>query len=393
MRLTILDRYFAREMLPSYGIGIFVFTFLLFMGRILRLMKLIIYEGTPVSYVMKFLLYLVPSFLIFTIPMAFLLAILVSLGRLSADSEMIALKSSGVSLFRMVRPYAAIALISFALVNFLVLEGLPWSAHKVRGLIIQMIQETSFFQVKERAFSKLGNHLLVYVNRYDPASQELKDIFIQDSRNPDREITIVAPKGVVMKDTSKKLMVVRLLNGNIHQMHSLKEGYQKLHFSAYDFRIDLKKKLTGRGIMRMTERDMSVSQLRQLIRERKKRGEKVADKEISLHKKFAIPFTCLIFVLVGFPLGIQPKRSGRSSGLIICLAIIFTYYISSIFFEVLGEDGILSPLVAVWLPNVLMTLVGLYLFRMAHLERVPVVVSFLSNRFIQFRTWLRGKIG
>ena len=138
---------------------------------------------------------------------------------------------------------------------------------------------------------------------------------------------------------------------------------------------------------------MSVSQLRQLIRERKKRGEKVADKEISLHKKFAIPFTCLIFVLVGFPLGIQPKRSGRSSGLIICLAIIFTYYISSIFFEVLGEDGLLSPFVAVWLPNVLMTLVGLYLFRMAHLERVSVVVSFLNNRFIQFRTWLRGKVG
>ena len=385
MRFRILDKYFFIETLPPYGIGLVAFTFLLFMGRIYHLMKLVVYEGTPLSFVLRFLVYLIPSFLIFTIPIGLLLAILVSLGRLSSDSEIIALKSSGVSILQILRPYAFLAIVSFLLVNLIVLKGLPWGTRKIKSLIIQMIQETSYFQVQERAFTQVGKHLLFYVESYDPETQKLKNIFIQDSRDPKREITIVAPEGQILKDTKNHIMVIRLINGNIHQMFSLKESYQKLHFSTYDFRVDLAKKLRGRGIMRVKARDLSVSALRERIRKRRAAGRDVSSDEIQLQKKFAIPFTCLIFTLIGVPLGIQPKRSKRSAGLLVCLLVVFAYYGLTILFDVMGSNKTLSPFWAVWLPNILVTLIGLYLLKISYKEQTPKIFEYLGSRWVQFK--------
>jgi len=391
MRLHLLDKYFFIETLPPYGMGLVAFTFLLFMGRIFHLMKLVVYEGTPVSYVIRFLIYLIPSFLVFTIPIALLLAILVSLGRLSSDSEIIALKSTGVSMLQMLKPYGILAFISFIAVNLVVIEGLPWGTRKIKNLIIEMVQETSYFQVAERAFTRVGNHFLFYVESYDPATQKLKDVFIQDSRDPKREITIVAPQGRVLKDIQSHLMVIRLLNGNIHQMFSLKESYQRLHFSSYDFRVDLAKKLHGKGIMRVKARDLSVTALRKRIQASRKRGENTSKEEIELHKKFALPFTCLIFTLIGVPLGIQPKRSKRSAGLILCLLVVFVYYGLTILFDVLGENGDITPFWAVWFPNIIITLAGLYLFKISYKEQVPRVLEFLEDQWIRLKTWIQEK--
>ena len=391
MRLHLLDKYFFIETLPPYGMGLVAFTFLLFMGRIFHLMKLVVYEGTPVSYVIRFLIYLIPSFLVFTIPIALLLAILVSLGRLSSDSEIIALKSTGVSMLQMLKPYGILAFISFIAVNLVVIEGLPWGTRKIKNLIIEMVQETSYFQVAERAFTRVGNHLLFYVESYDPATQKLKDVFIQDSRDPKREITIVAPQGRVLKDIQSHMMVIRLLNGNIHQMFSLKESYQRLHFSSYDFRVDLAKKLHGRGIMRVKARDLSVTALRKRIQASRKRGKNTSHDEIELHKKFALPFTCLIFTLIGVPLGIQPKRSKRSVGLILCLLVVFVYYGLTILFDVLGENGDLPPLWAVWFPNIIITLAGLYLFKISYKEQVPRPLEFLEDQWIRLKAWIQEK--
>ncbi len=391
MRFNLLDKYFFIEILPPYGIGLVAFTFLLFMGRIFHLMKLVVYEGTPVSYVIRFLIYLIPSFLVFTIPIALLLAILVSLGRLSSDSEIIALKSSGVSMLQMLRPYGMVALISFMAVNLVVLEGLPWGTRKIKSLIVEMVQETSYFQVTERSFTKLGDNFLFYVESYDPATQTLKDIFVQDARDPNREITIVAPRGRVLKDIKSHLMVIRLLDGNIHQMFSMKESYQKLHFSSYDFRVDLAKRIGSRGIMRVKARDLSVRALRKRIQKQRKAGEDTSGDEIELNKKFAIPFTCLIFTLIGVPLGIQPKRSKRSAGLLLCLLVVFIYYGLTIFFDALGRNKTLPPIWAVWLPNIIITLAGLYLFKLGYKEQVPKGFEYLESQWIRFKTWLQGK--
>ncbi len=391
MRFTLLDKYFLIETLPPYGIGLVAFTFLLFMGRIFHLMKLVVYEGTPVIYVLRFLIYLIPSFLIFTIPIALLLSILVSLGRLSSDSEIIALKSSGISMLQMFRPYALLALASFLVVNIVVLEGLPWGTRKIKHLIIEMVQETSYFQVKERTFTKIGNNFLFYVENYDPATQTLKDVFVQDARNPNRQITIVAPRGQVLKDIKSHMMVIRLFNGNIHQMFSLKGSYQKLHFETYDFRIDLAQKLHHRGIMRVKARDLSVSALKARIQKREKEGKDVTGDEIELYKKFALPFTCLIFTLIGVPLGIQPKRSKRSAGLLICLLVVFSYYALTIFFDALGQSKTLPPFWAVWLPNIFIALVGGYLFKLGYKEQQPKAFEYLENLWIRLKIWIREK--
>ena len=391
MRLKLLDKYFFIETLPPYGIGLVAFTFLLFMGRIFHLMKLVVYDGTPIVYVLRFLLYLIPSFLIFTIPIALLLAVLVSLGRLSSDSEIIALKSSGISMLQIFRPYVILALASFLIVNLVILEGLPWGTRKIKHLIVEMIQETSYFQVTERTFTKIGNNFLFYVENYDPTTQTLRDIFVQDARDPNRQITIVAPRGRVLKDTTNHLMVIRLFNGNIHQMFSLKESYQKLHFSTYDFRIDLAKKFSTKKIMRVKARDLSVTALKKLIERERKAGEDISGDEIELNKKFALPFTCLIFTLIGVPLGIQPKRSKRSAGLLLCLLVVFIYYGLTIFFDALGQDKTLPPFWAVWLPNLIITLGGLYMFKLGYREQIPKIFEFLGNLWIRFKIWLQEK--
>ena len=355
----ITNLYILKETLPILLIGLLTFTVILLMDKILKLIELIV-SGVSLSQILMLLFFISPSFLIFTIPMAFLLGTLLSFGRLSGDSEITAFKASGVSLYQLFFPISILSISAYLLTTFLVFYGLPWGNQGFMATLYQIAQSKANIEIKERVFNDMFNGLVVYVDKVPLQGKKMEGILIYDERDGENVHTIFAKEGFLVNNPETQEIVLRLLNGDIHRLESKTKVYQKLKFDTYDLRIELGKTFAAWGA-RLKEHEMSVDEIKEKIKKMKSFGLDTTSQEVELHKRYAIPFACIVFGLIGVPLGIQPRRSGRSYGFILSIFIILTYYISLTASEILALKKTLPPFLAGWTPNLLFFGLGVYL--------------------------------
>ncbi len=355
----ITNLYILKETLPILLIGLLTFTVILLMDKILKLIELIV-SGVSLSQILMLLFFISPSFLIFTIPMAFLLGTLLSFGRLSGDSEITAFKASGVSLYQLFFPISILSISAYLLTTFLVFYGLPWGNQGFMATLYQIAQSKANIEIKERVFNDLFNGLVVYVDKVPLQGKKMEGILIYDERDGENVHTIFAKEGFLVNNPETQEIVLRLLNGDIHRLESKTKAYQKLKFDTYDLRIELGKTFAAWGA-RLKEHEMSVDEIKEKIKKMKSFGLDTTSQEVELHKRYAIPFACIVFGLIGVPLGIQPRRSGRSYGFILSIFIILAYYISLTASELLALRKTLPPFLAGWTPNLIFFGLGVYL--------------------------------
>ena len=355
----ITNLYILKETLPILLIGLLTFTVILLMDKILKLIELIV-SGVSLSQILMLLFFISPSFLIFTIPMAFLLGTLLSFGRLSGDSEITAFKSSGVSLYQLFFPISILSISAYLLTTFLVFYGLPWGNQGFMATLYLIAQSKANIEIKERVFNDMFNGLVVYVDKVPLQGKKMEGILIYDERDGENVHTIFAKEGFLVNNPETQEIVLRLLNGDIHRFESKTKVYQKLKFDTYDLRIELGKTFAAWGA-RLKEHEMSVDEIKEKIRKMKSFGLDTTSQEVELHKRYAIPFACIVFGLIGVPLGIQPRRSGRSYGFILSIFIILAYYISLTASEILAMKKTFPPFLAGWAPNFLFFGLGVYL--------------------------------
>lgn len=355
----ITNLYILKETLPILLIGLLTFTVILLMDKILKLIELIV-SGVSLSQILMLLFFISPSFLIFTIPMAFLLGTLLSFGRLSGDSEITAFKASGVSLYQLFFPISILSISAYLLTTFLVFYGLPWGNQGFMATLYQIAQSKANIEIKERVFNDMFNGLVVYVDKVPLQGKKMEGILIYDERDGENVHTIFAKEGFLVNNPETQEIVLRLLNGDIHRLESKTKVYQKLKFDTYDLRIELGKTFAAWGA-RLKEHEMSVDEIKEKIKKMKSFGLDTTSQEVELHKRYAIPFACIVFGLIGVPLGIQPRRSGRSYGFILSIFIILAYYISLTASEILALKKTLPPFLAGWTPNLLFFGLGVYL--------------------------------
>jgi lipopolysaccharide export system permease protein len=355
----ITNLYILKETLPILLIGLLTFTVILLMDKILKLIELIV-SGVSLSQILMLLFFISPSFLIFTIPMAFLLATLLSFGRLSGDSEITAFKASGVSLYQLFFPISILSISAYLLTTFLVFYGLPWGNQGFMATLYLIAQSKANIEIKERVFNDMFNGLVVYVDKVPLQGKKMEGILIYDERDGENVHTIFAKEGFLVNNPETQEIILRLLNGDIHRFESKTKAYQKLKFDTYDLRIELGKTFAAWGA-RLKEHEMSVDEIKEKIRKMKSFGLDTTSQEVELHKRYAIPFACIVFGLIGVPLGIQPRRSGRSYGFILSIFIILTYYISLTASEILAMNKTLPPFLAGWAPNFIFFCLGVYL--------------------------------
>jgi len=355
----ITNLYILKETLPILLIGLLTFTVILLMDKILKLIELIV-SGVSLSQILMLLFFISPSFLIFTIPMAFLLGTLLSFGRLSGDSEITAFKASGVSLYQLFFPISILSISAYLLTTFLVFYGLPWGNQGFMATLYQIAQSKANIEIKERVFNDLFNGLVVYVDKVPLQGKKMEGILIYDERDGENVHTIFAKEGFLVNNPETQEIVLRLLNGDIHRLESKTKVYQKLKFDTYDLRIELGKTFAAWGA-RLKEHEMSVDEIKEKIKKMKSFGLDTTSQEVELHKRYAIPFACIVFGLIGVPLGIQPRRSGRSYGFILSIFIILAYYISLTASELLALRKTLPPFLAGWTPNLIFFGLGVYL--------------------------------
>jgi lipopolysaccharide export system permease protein len=384
----IVHIYIFREITTPFLLGFIVFTFVLLTGKMLKLAEMVVTKGMPVSDILRLIVYMLPSFCIVTIPMSFLLALLLAFGRLSADSEITALKASRISLYELLPPVALFAAMLFVASMFMTVYALPWGNSSFKAFLYDVIKARITLSLKEGVFNDNVPGVVLYMDEYDHKRHFMSDVLIYDDRKSDDPVTIFAKTGLIATDPQKKEIRLSLKDGSIHRNASISD-YRLIEFANYDMSINLNNSSPG---VKTDEQDMSFSELRQNIGNSSTDAASKRSLQMEFHKRLSLPFACFVFILIGIPLGIQNQRSGKAAGFSIGIgAIIFNYILFSIG-KNLGQRGLLHPAVAMWMPNLILMGIGLYLFKKTADERgIPVLqmIPSLAGRIRDIaRRWI-----
>jgi len=359
-KAKILYRYIFTELLSPFALGLLVFTFILLMNRILKLMDLIINKGMGIGEVVLLLFYMLPSFLIITIPMAILLAILIALGRLSSDSEIIAMKASGISLYQLLPPFAVFCVAGFLFTNLITLYLLPKGNHAFRTHILDLAQQHSEASLEPGVFNDYIDGMVIYIDGFDIKQKRIKGVLVSDRRDPKLPVLISGQEGIILSGHDNRGILLKLFNGSIHSYDKNTHSYQYAVFKTYDMKVRMEGSQEARKLKR---REMGVGSLWQLSNEKIAQGKRDARIGVEIHKRFAFPFGCLVFGILGVPLGVFWRRGGKAYGFVLSIIIVFLYYIVLNIGESMAKSGYLFAFMGMWLPNILLGGLGVYLFR------------------------------
>ena len=362
MKHGIINRYLMREITGIFVLGLTIFTLVLLMGRMVKLMEMVVANGVPLAEVLRLIVLLLPSFLVLTIPMAFLLAVLLAFGRLSSDNEITVLKASGLSLGALLPPVLLTAGAAALLTLFISVEAVPWGNTGFKQMTMDVARKYAASAIRERIFRDDLPNIVLYVDQYDEARRTMQRVMIQDSRDAERPLTIFAKSGLISSDDGTGVLRILLKNGTIHTQQ--KDDYRLISFGEYLLTAE-----SGRSTpLVRTEMDLGIGELRSGIASSKVSPQTRLKMATELHSRFAFPFATFVFAILALPLGLSNRRSGKGSGFTISILILLVYYVLLSFLRTLAEKGGISPVLAVWLPNLIFLSIGLLLLRLASQE-------------------------
>ncbi len=387
---SILNRYVFAEMIPPFLVNILFFSFIFLLTRILDITNLIVNYQIGLMDVAWLVIYSLPYFLVFVIPMSVMMTVLLTVLRLSNDNEILAMKAGGISLRGLLPPVLTFCLLGTLLTAFMISYGLPWGRLSFRDLTLKVAGANLDIGLKERTFNDSFNGVMLYVNEIDLKSKTLIDVFIQDRRDPKAAITVLAPRGKLYSspDPSRPSFHMQLFNGTIHQVSLAERSANAARFETYELRLDLQQVVRSARNHEKNQKEMYPRELvRYLAEHQGPKDPRYYNVLIEYHKKFSIPFACFPMGVLAIPLGVRSRTARRSFGLTLGIGAFLFYYLMLSAGLVFGETGAYPPLIGMWVPNLVMLVLGIWLFvRSAH-DR-PVTLAFpvlFRKRFGPFK--------
>jgi lipopolysaccharide export system permease protein len=385
-----LTRYLLSEILPPFFLGLLTFTFILLIARILKLVELIVTRGIPLTQVGRLFALILPTFLELTLPMAFLLAILLGLGRLSGDQELLALKSSGVSPIQILLPLIFVAA-SVAIITLLLTTWVRPAAQVALKSELYKIAKTRIgTALREKVFNDDFPNILIYVEEIIPPGNVAQGILIIDKRDPARDNIILGKVGLINTEEQTHTLSLRLFDGSIHERDRTRSDFSQTNFNIYDFKLDFDEFIGPAKMKDAGPKELSLSRLLKTIDEKQAAGMLARPELMEFHQRIAFPFAPFVFGLLGVSLSLLPRtsRANRSWGMALCIVWLVIYYALLSFGKALGEKGAFHPFVAVWFPNIVVGVISLHLFRKALYES-PLL---LQTRFDAASLWLGQRL-
>lgn len=360
-RLAI--KYIFLEMLPSFILGNIVFVLILLMFQALRLTEFILIHGVQVSTTVKMMSYLSISFLPIIIPMSLLFSVLLTYGRLSSDSEIVAFKSLGLNIWHLSAPALVLALLTFFLSAQTSFYLAPWGNRQFELLISELGRLKASATLKEGVFSEGFFDLVIYANEVDSKNGILEKVFIYDERDPKAPLTIIAQSGrIISKITDEgHLGLLRLINGNIHRTNQA--TYTKVDFSSYD--INLFNPIETEQRKKSME-SFNIDELREELKRPDLEKDLRTKYQIQFHRRWALALACLIFGMLGVGLGTTTnKRAAKGSGFVLSIAVVIAYWLIYIGFESVAKGGALPVWLCIWSVNIMFGFIGFRLLMRA----------------------------
>lgn len=377
---TIVGRYILREITLPFFLILCVLTFVLLMGKLLQLMDMMVNKGVDFLDIARLVVFLLPSFFVFTIPIALLMAILIGLGRLSADNEWIALRASGVSLYQLVSPVATAALVAFLLTFLISLFLVPYGNRNTKDILYGIAKQKASIGIKERVFNDDFEGLVLYAEHIPVDAAYMDGVIISDRRTAQEPTIIIARRAYLVSDPRTLVITLRLENGSIHSAGTDLRSYRKAEFRTYDLNLNIGAALAGENQSRRQDtNEMTPGELLDMARSRLSDKKVAREMLIELNRKLSIPFSCVIFAILGMPLGITAHRAVKARGFTIGLMVVLAYYLIQLGGTAMAEAGMISPFLGAWIPNAMFFFAGVYTFFIAaretpaHLPSLPRV--------------------
>jgi lipopolysaccharide export system permease protein len=360
-----LDRYLVTEVVGPFFGGVVFFTFILLMFQMLRLASAMIEHSAPVSIMLKITGYLAVTFLPIVLPLAFLLAVLVAFGRLSSDSELVAMKANGVSMVRLSGPILAVALVVSAGSLALNLDWAPRAKIGWRSTVIRLTNTTPIAAIREGTFTTGFFGMLIYAEKVDSKTNRLGNIFIYDERDAKAPRTVIAPEGQIIPiKTNSDLgtsVTLKLFDGEIHYNDTSTVTYQKTKFREYQVNLSV---LEGANNAVGNFLNYTFAELMAVDRATlTPRFHNELYTEI--FTRFMMALTPLFFAFIGMGLGTVRARGTSTSAALVSILVIIPTYILQAIAQNTGYSGALPPFIAAMMPDFFLLILAVWAYRKA----------------------------
>ncbi len=372
-----LFRYIINEIWPTFLASLLVFIFIMVAARMLSITELIVTRGVGITRVLGMVLYLLPDILTFALPAVTLMSVVVAFLRLSADNEIIAMKSSGISLYQMLPPVLVFSFVVFLMGLAISVFAAPWGNRAFKDLLFKVAESRADLGIKERIFCEPFDNLVFYVNSFSRQERTLKDIFVVDRRDEEVTNTIVAEEGRMIVQPDQRIITIYFAKGTIFAVEKSMNTARTIKFNTYGLTIGLKDVMKDLASRQKAPHELSVAKLIQEIQTVPKGDVQRSRMMRELLEKFSIPLAVLFMGIIGVPLGAQMRARGRTAGIGVSLAVFSIYYICLMVVRSISSSGSVPPAVGVWVPDLFLVITLIYLLRRAADERS---INFLRLR-------------
>jgi lipopolysaccharide export system permease protein len=358
--MRILRTYFLKEFLAPLFLALGVLTFVMILGNLIQIAEMVINKGVDIYSVSKLFLFMIPALLTYTLPIAVLVAVLLSLGRLSGDNEIVAMRASGINMLNLIIPLLIIGIIFSLLLVIFNDRVVPYAHFAARKTLIEVGIKNPTAALEPGVFIDSFKGYILFIYRIE--NNKLINVRIYEPRGegkPPR--TIVARKGEFIAIPEKNMIKLKLIEGTSDEPDPKNPtNFYKLNFKTYFMNLSLSE-IQDKGKIEKKPKDMTIQELTNEIHKLKNERVDPAPLITEINKKISLAFSCLVFILIGAPLAIITRRREKSINFGIAFLIVGVYYILLMAAQGLSLQGYADPKIAMWLPNIILGSIGAFL--------------------------------
>jgi lipopolysaccharide export system permease protein len=357
--VILLARYLLKELLGPLVVWVAFMFLLLFVMQFLVGTEVLLGSAVTLVDVGRLILYLTPHFLVKALPIAFLMAILLGLGRLSEDRELTALQALGISPVQLLLGPVAIGLVLCGLMALLSFTAQPWGLTSVKALVNEVIKKNVAGDVKSGVFYEDLSDLTLYAEHVSREGGAWTHVLLHDDREPSSPLLVLAQRGRVNMRGSDEALRLVLEEGEVHRANRSTTDYSLLRFEQGEVSVGLGSSMNRKGNrFRSQKEEMSPGELIQAAQEAQKSGGDPRPFWMAIHMRLGNAVAPFSFALLGTPLAIGRRQGGRAWGYLLTLGGYVLFYVLSRVFETMGNQHKLPMVLAAQLPNLLFTSVG-----------------------------------
>jgi LPS export ABC transporter permease LptG/LPS export ABC transporter permease LptF len=360
--LRTIDRYILRETLPMVFLSLLVLTFMLMIPPLMGQAQDLLAKGVDFATVATLMGLLVPQGLGVTIPMAVLMGLLMGLGRLSGDRETVAMQACGISFARMLRPVAVLALCGTVATCYVMVVALPDANQAFREIVFRQLASYTADQVKPQVWDQSLPGVNLYVRDVTEQGTEWTDVFLAMKQDEGQPVVYVAKQGRIVVDYDAQTVDILLLSGSIHRVAPDDPGaYTKTQFTETLVPFDAESIFADGGGPPRGFAEMTLPELQEQVTQIVAGGASPHNPIMEIHQRFSIPTACIVFALIALALGVTSRKDGKLASFALGIGVIFFYYVLLYGAKALAKGAVVSPHLAMWLPNIAIGGVSIFL--------------------------------